>query len=80
MAQKIEFVRARSLKDLEEAYKTFVTAILKDVRFIVTPMGFIKDEDQQDGKVYVMAVCIEATHKTRWDDDAEGQGTSAAEG
>lgn len=80
MAQKIEFVRAKSLKDLKEEYKTFVTAILKDVRFIVTPVGFIKDEDQQDGKVYVMAVCVEATHKTRWDDDEEERGTLAAEG
>ncbi len=58
MAQKIEFIRADSLEGLAESFNSFVEQFVSDARFIITPIGFVKEEG-----VYVMAVRVEASHK-----------------
>ncbi len=59
MAQKIEFITAGSLDDLGERFNAFVESFHDDARFIITPIGFVKD-----GGRFVFAVRVEASHKT----------------
>lgn len=74
MAQKIEFIKSDSLEGLAESFNTFVEKFVTDVRYIITPIGFIKDVGDYD---YVLAVRVEATHKRTFaglDDEIDNLG------
>ncbi len=68
MAQKIEFVKAGSLPTLAAKFDEVLAQYSddnrrEDGRYIVTPIGFAVDIQG-----YVLAVRVEATHKTRWEE------------
>lgn len=59
MAQRIEFIKSNDLDVITESFDDLVETFHGDARFIVTPVGILKDGDE-----YVLAVRVEATHKT----------------
>ncbi len=63
MAQKIEFIRASDLDSLAKGFNTFAEGYSSDLRFIITPIGVVKDDND-----YVLVVRVEATHKRRFED------------
>lgn len=60
MAQKIEFLRAVDTDVLSARFNDLVESFGGDNRFIITPVGFVVAEDGG----YLLAVLVEATHKT----------------
>lgn len=82
MAQKIEFIRANSLDSLAAKFNTFVEGYSADLRFIITPVGFvtIANEEGYHDPRFVLAVLVEATHKRRFEDkEAAAPGVTHAE-
>jgi hypothetical protein len=70
MAQKIDFIRARSLADIQTEFANFLRGYERDANYVVTPIGFVDGGDD-----FVLAVRVEALHKRTFaeplDDDAQ---------